>query len=75
MKKGDTLLAIAQRYRVSTDDLRRWNPIGRLAAGQKLVIMQPQASARPAVSKGKAAKPPQRRPAAPAKPARKNARG
>ena len=79
VRKGDTLLAIARRYRVSTDDLRRWNPIGRLAAGQKLVIMQPQASAkiRQAPHKGKAAKPAQRkaRPAAPAKPARRSARG
>ncbi len=79
VRKGDTLLAIAQRYRVSTDDLRRWNRIGRLAAGQKLVVMQPlsAAGARPAAHKGKAAKPAQRktRPATPRKPARKTTRG
>ena len=79
VKKGDTLLAIAHRYRVSTDDLRRWNRIGRLATGQKLVVMQPQApaKARPAVHKGKAAKPAPRktRPAAPAKPTRRSTRG
>ena len=38
VKKGDTLASIAQRHRVNTDDLRRWNPIGRLATGQKLLI-------------------------------------
>ena len=35
---GDTLPKIARRYKVSTDDLRRWNKIGRLTAGQRLVI-------------------------------------
>ena len=38
VQRGDTLLKIAQRYKVSTDDLRRWNQIGRLATGQRLVI-------------------------------------
>ncbi|MCX7154671.1 MAG: transglycosylase SLT domain-containing protein [Proteobacteria bacterium] len=38
VKKGDTLESIAQRYKVSVDDLRRWNTIGRLSAGQKLSI-------------------------------------
>ena len=38
VQRGDTLLRIAQRYKVSTDDLRRWNHVGRLAAGQQLVI-------------------------------------
>ena len=38
VKPGDTLPAIARRYRVSVEDLRRWNKIGRLAAGQKLTI-------------------------------------
>ncbi len=38
VRRGDTLPAIAQRYKVSTDDLRRWNQIGRLTAGQRLVI-------------------------------------
>ncbi|MGH8675773.1 MAG: transglycosylase SLT domain-containing protein, partial [Burkholderiales bacterium] len=32
VKHGETLQAIAQRYRVSVEDLRRWNRIGRLAA-------------------------------------------
>jgi len=38
VQRGDTLPRIAQRYKVSTDDLRTWNQIGRLAAGQHLVI-------------------------------------
>ena len=38
VQRGDTLPRIAQRYKVSTDDLRTWNQIGRLATGQHLVI-------------------------------------
>ena len=38
VKKGDTLYGIAQRYRVRIDDLRRWNSIGGLNQGEKLVI-------------------------------------
>lgn len=38
--RGETLATIAENYKVSIDDLRRWNKIGRLAAGQKLVIEQ-----------------------------------
>jgi len=38
VRRGDTLPGIAQRYKVSTDDLRKWNQIGRLAAGQRLTI-------------------------------------
>ena len=44
VKRGDTLPAIAQRYKVSAEDLRRWNQIGRLAAGQRLVIEVQQSS-------------------------------
>ena len=36
--RGDTLPSIAERYQVGVDDLRRWNRIGRLMAGQTLVI-------------------------------------
>ena len=43
VQRGDTLFKIAQRHQVSTDDLRRWNQIGRLAAGQRLVIEVRQA--------------------------------
>ncbi len=38
VKAGETLPGIASRYGVSAGDLRRWNQIGRLAAGQKLTI-------------------------------------
>ena len=38
VKAGETLPGIAARYRVSADDLRRTNKIGRLTVGQKLVI-------------------------------------
>jgi len=48
VKAGDTLPGIATRYRVSVEDLRRWNKIGRLAAGQKLTI---QTKATPARTK------------------------
>jgi LysM repeat protein len=40
VKSGDTLPSIARRYRISADDLRRWNKLGTLTAGQKLVIYQ-----------------------------------
>jgi LysM repeat protein len=38
VKAGETLASIASRYRVSMEDLRTWNRIGRLAPGQKLVV-------------------------------------
>jgi len=38
VRHGETLGAIARRYRVTVEDLRRWNRIGRLLAGQKLFI-------------------------------------
>ncbi len=38
VKAGETLPGIAARYKVSADDLRRWNKVGRLSAGQRLVI-------------------------------------
>ena len=44
VQRGDTLPRIAQRYKVSMDDLRTWNQIGRLAAGQHLVIQVHQAA-------------------------------
>lgn len=57
---GDTLASIAQRYKVSVDDLRRWNQIGRLAAGQQLTIhvtaaaqQRTSANAKPKATKSK----------------------
>jgi membrane-bound lytic murein transglycosylase D len=61
VKAGETLPAIASRYRVSVEDLRRWNKIGRLSAGQKLTIQTKAAPARSKASgkpvKGKPRKP------------------
>ena len=62
VRKGDTLPAIARRHRVTVENLRKWNQIGSLAAGQKLVIQQQVATkARAPVRKGK----PTKRPAKP----------
>ncbi len=38
VKAGETLSSIASRYKVSIDDLRRWNKIGRLIPGQQLKV-------------------------------------
>jgi len=40
VKAGETLPGIAAHYRVSADELRRWNKdkVGRLSAGQRLVV-------------------------------------
>ena len=58
VEKGDTLATIARQYGVGMDDLRRWNKIGRLAAGQRLQIRTiPSAqSAHPGASKAKQVK-------------------
>ena len=40
VQRGETLPGIAAKYKVSVDDLRRWNSIGRLFAGQKVAIEQ-----------------------------------
>jgi membrane-bound lytic murein transglycosylase D len=49
VKAGETLATIASRYRVSADDLRRWNrdKVGRLVAGQKLTIQTRVAASTP----------------------------
>ncbi len=66
VKAGETLPGIASRYRVSVEDLRRWNKIGRLAAGQTLTIHTRAAPARPRAAgkavKGKPKKPEPARP-------------
>jgi membrane-bound lytic murein transglycosylase D len=38
VRKGDTVYGISRRYHVSTNNLIRWNHIGMLTTGQKLVI-------------------------------------
>ncbi|MFM9970083.1 MAG: transglycosylase SLT domain-containing protein [Burkholderiales bacterium] len=57
--RGDTLPSIASKYKVSVEDLRRWNSIGRLLAGQQLTIEQQVAvstwNRKPAPAKGKKA--------------------
>ena len=57
VKAGETLPGIAGRYRISVDDLRRWNRIGRLAAGQRLVIQTKGTPARAKVGKAGKGKP------------------
>jgi LysM repeat protein len=46
VKKGDTLYGISRRFRVSTDNLLRWNHIGVLTTGQKLIIYRGSAKTR-----------------------------
>jgi membrane-bound lytic murein transglycosylase D len=53
VKAGDTLPGIARHYRVSVDDLRRWNKIGRLTVGQKLTVEAKAAPVRGKRVKGK----------------------
>ena len=38
VKPGETLASIATRYKVSVEDINRWNRITRLATGQKLML-------------------------------------
>jgi membrane-bound lytic murein transglycosylase D len=54
VKAGETLASIAGRYQVGVDDLRRWNKVGRLLAGQSLTIHARAETGGPrAVSKGR----------------------
>jgi len=57
VRTGETLPGIAARYRVSADDLKRWNKdkVGRLQAGQKLVVQTKGTPSR-AKSSGKTTK-------------------
>jgi len=49
VRKGETLYGIARRYHVSTDSLLRWNHVGVLTTGQRLVIYRPaKARSKPA---------------------------
>ena len=66
VKAGETLASIAARYRVTLDDLRRWNNIGRLAAGQRLRIQNPTAASK-TLSAKKKIQPKGKRKAAPVK--------
>jgi membrane-bound lytic murein transglycosylase D len=55
VKKGDTLASIANRFDVSTDNLRRWNKAaqGRLTPGTRLLVQAPHASVRKTAAGGK----------------------
>ena len=69
VKAGETLPGIAGRYRVSVDDLRRWNKVGRLTVGQRLMV---QTKGTPTRAKaGKAVKGKPRKPA-PSRPSKKS---
>ena len=46
VRKGETLYGIARRYHVSTDSLLRWNHVGVLTTGQRLIIYRSSAKAR-----------------------------
>ena len=38
VRAGETFASIAKRYGVAIEDLKRWNPISKIAAGQKLAV-------------------------------------
>jgi membrane-bound lytic murein transglycosylase D len=57
VRPGETLASIAALYRVRVEDLRRWNPIGRLQVGQLLKIQTRAGSAGRPVRKATAGKP------------------
>jgi membrane-bound lytic murein transglycosylase D len=63
-RKGDSVAAVARRYRVNAGQLAQWNGIGvggRFKAGQRIVVMLPATKGQPvragaSVVKGKAVK-------------------
>jgi LysM repeat protein len=38
VKRGETLTSIANRYRVSVEDIKRWNGVSQATAGRKLAL-------------------------------------
>jgi membrane-bound lytic murein transglycosylase D len=74
-KRGDTVAAVAQRYRVSAAQVAQWNKVSTGAsfkAGATIVVYLPQAPARVATSAARStARPVTTRPAATTKPAAK----
>ena len=54
VRSGDTLGAIAERYRVTASDLRRWNSIrgSTIHPGQRLAVRQPASSGTYVVRRG-----------------------
>ena len=47
VRKGETLYGIARRYHVTTDSLLRWNHVGVLTTGQRLIIYRPAKARKP----------------------------
>jgi membrane-bound lytic murein transglycosylase D len=63
---GETLTSIATKYRVSVEDLKQWNKVGRLAVGQKVTIhgtapTRATAPGKTVAGKPKVAQPPRRK--------------
>jgi LysM repeat protein len=50
VRRGETLYGIARRYHVSTDSLLRWNHVGVLTTGQRLVVYRASAKPRKSAS-------------------------
>jgi membrane-bound lytic murein transglycosylase D len=50
VRKGETLYGISRRYHVSTDSLLRWNHVGVLTTGQRLVIYRGPSKVRKSAS-------------------------
>src|SRR4029077_11206742 len=46
VRKGETLYGISRRYHVSTDSLLRWNHVGVLTTGQRLIVYRGSAKPR-----------------------------
>jgi len=46
VRKGETVYGIAKRYHVNTDSLLRWNHVGVLTTGQRLIIYRSPAKSR-----------------------------
>ena len=46
VRKGETLYGISRRYRVGTDSLLRWNHVGVLTTGQRLIVYRAPSKAR-----------------------------
>jgi peptidoglycan lytic transglycosylase D len=59
VKRGETLTSIASKYRVSVEDIKRWNGVSQAVAGRKLAV-EVRASA-PAKGKPRAKATPKKR--------------
>jgi membrane-bound lytic murein transglycosylase D len=50
VRKGETLYGISRRYHVSTDSLLRWNHVGVLTTGQRLIVYRTSSKPRKSAS-------------------------